>query len=154
MRVLKPSATSTGLCPTAGSLSVLPCTLTQLTGSECACCFPTWLYCKFNGQSLHLPVVLQTLGSWCLLLSLMLAEQQQGLAAYLLTQIPLMHAAAYTLAKVAELSSWKPVMQPEYELVPFSSCCSLASNLPRGFVQAAKAWGESLKQQGTTAQVA
>jgi hypothetical protein len=75
------------------------------------------------------------------------AELQQGLAAYLLTQVPLMHAAAYTLAKVAELSSWKPAMQPGYELVPFSSCCSLADNLPGGFVQAVRAWGTTLGEQ-------
>jgi hypothetical protein len=78
----------------------------------------------------------------------MFAEQQQGLAAYLLTQVPLMHAAAYTLAKVAELSNWKPVMQPGYQLVPFSSCCSLADNLPRSFVQAVRARGETLGQAG------
>lgn len=58
-----------------------------------------------------------------------------------------MHAAAYTLAKVAELSSWQPVMEDKYELVPFSSCCSLASNLPKGFVQAVQDWGTRLGQQ-------
>jgi hypothetical protein len=73
-------------------------------------------------------------------------ELQQGLAAYLLTQVPLMQAAAYTLAKVAELSSWKPEMQAGYELVPFSSCCSLADNLPKGFVQAVRVWGQTLGQ--------
>lgn len=82
------------------------------------------------------------------------AEQQQGLAAYLLTQVPLIHAAAYTLAKVAKLSSWKPAMQPGYQLVPFSSCCSLADNLPRGFVQAVRAWGDTLGQTGKSEKAA
>lgn len=78
-------------------------------------------------------------------------ELQQGLAAYLLTQVPLMQAAAYTLAKVAELSSWKPEMQAGYELVPFSSCCSLADNLPKGFVQSVRAWGQTLGQSANGA---
>lgn len=78
-------------------------------------------------------------------------ELQQGLAAYLLTQVPLMQATAYTLAKVAELSSWKPKMQDGYELVPFSSCCSLADNLPKGFVQSVRAWGQTLGQSANGA---
>lgn len=85
--------------------------------------------------------------SVALLLFCLPAEQQQGLAAYLLTQVPLMHAAAFTLAKVAELSSWQPVLEEHYELVPFSSCCSLASNLPQGFVGAVQDWGTRLGQQ-------
>lgn len=42
-------------------------------------------------------------------------------------------------------------MDPSYELVPFSSCCSLADNLPQGFVQAVRAWGKALGQADTTA---
>jgi len=57
-----------------------------------------------------------------------------------------MHAAAYTLATVARLSSWTPAMEPGYELVPFSTCCSQADNLPQGFVKAVRAWGKTLGQ--------
>lgn len=75
-------------------------------------------------------------------------EQQQGLAAYLLTQAALMHAAAYTLSKVSEHSDWTPVLEPGYELVPFSRCCGSAKNLPLDFVKAVQAWGETLGASG------
>lgn len=75
-------------------------------------------------------------------------ERQQGLAAYLLNQVSLMQATAYTLAKVAELSDWKPAREAgSYQLVPFSRCCTVAANLPAGFVQAVGAWGRTLGQQ-------
>lgn len=108
-----------------------------------------------HGESLHRSDsthnVTVALPSLCLAAT---AERQQGLAAYLLTQVPLMHAAAYTLAKVAELNSWRPVMEKGYELVPFSSCCKQAENLPRGFVQAVRSWGSTLGQEDTDAQPA
>jgi hypothetical protein len=72
----------------------------------------------------------------CVLLHL---ERQQGLAHYLLNQVALMHATAYTLAKVAQLSQWKPVMEEGYSLVPFSKCCSHARHLPAEFVAAVRA---------------
>jgi hypothetical protein len=83
-----------------------------------------------------------------LLLLLLLAERQQGLAHYLLNQVALMHATAYTLAKVAELSQWKPVMEESYSLVPFSRCCKHAKHLPAEFVAAVRARG--VAQEGTT----
>jgi hypothetical protein len=68
-------------------------------------------------------------------------ERQQGLAHYLLNQAALMHATAYTLAKVAQLSQWKPVMEDGYSLVPFNKCCVYAKRLPAEFVTAVRARG-------------
>jgi hypothetical protein len=65
-----------------------------------------------------------------------------------------MHAAAYTLSQVAELSSWSPIMEAGYELVPFSSCCSLADNLPQAFVHAVRQWGGQLGQHSKDSKVA
>ncbi|KAF6257123.1 hypothetical protein COO60DRAFT_33422 [Scenedesmus sp. NREL 46B-D3] len=70
-----------------------------------------------------------------------MAEQQQGLAHYLLNQVAVMHATAYTLLTVAQLSQWKPVMEDDYNLVPFSKCCSTAKRLPAEFVTAVRARG-------------
>eukprot|EP00878_Enallax_costatus_P026966 GHUV01028982.1.p1 GENE.GHUV01028982.1~~GHUV01028982.1.p1 ORF type:complete len:289 (+),score=69.74 GHUV01028982.1:348-1214(+) len=72
-----------------------------------------------------------------------MAEQQQGLAGYLLNQLAVMHAAAYTLGKVAELSSWRPVMEDTYELVPFRKCCTHAKHLPPEFTREVRARGRS-----------
>jgi hypothetical protein len=80
-------------------------------------------------------------------------ERQQGLAAFLLNQVALMQAAAYTLMRVAAVNSWRAVQEPQYELVPFSRCCSHAPNLPQAFAAAVRAWGQALgqpAQQGST----
>jgi hypothetical protein len=82
----------------------------------------------------------------CMLLQ---AERQQSLAHYLLNQAALMHASAYTLAKVAQLSQWKPVMEDGYSLVPFSKCCSYAKHLPAEFVTAVRARGVAQHSGGT-----
>jgi len=76
-------------------------------------------------------------------------ERQQGLAHYLLNQVALMHATAYTLAKVAQLSQWKPVMEDSYSLVPFSRCCSQAKRLPAEFVAAVRARGAAQESRAT-----
>lgn len=80
---------------------------------------------------------------------LRMAERQQGLAHYLLNQVALMHATAYTLAKVAQLSQWKPVMEDSYSLVPFSRCCSQAKRLPAEFVAAVRARGAAQESRAT-----
>lgn len=80
----------------------------------------------------------------------LLPERQQGLARYMLNHVSLMHAAAYTLSKVAELSQWKPQMEDEYDLVLFSKCCMHAPQLPEEFIQAVRAH-KGLQQQGTIA---
>lgn len=68
-------------------------------------------------------------------------ERQQGLAQYVLNQVAVMHAAAYTMATVAKLSNWKPVLEASYELVPFYMCCSHAKQLPAAFIAAMKERG-------------
>ncbi|KAF8059989.1 hypothetical protein HT031_004927 [Scenedesmus sp. PABB004] len=74
------------------------------------------------------------------------AERQQGLAALLLNQVALAHAAAWTLARVAALSDWRPAREEGYDLVPFARCCPSAAALPREFVAAVRARGEALGQ--------
>jgi len=70
------------------------------------------------------------------------AERQQGLAQYLLNQVSLMHATAFTMTTVAQLNNWKPVLQATYEVVPFNKCCSYAKHLPAAFIDAVKARGQ------------
>jgi hypothetical protein len=46
---------------------------------------------------------------------------------------------AAAITKVAELSDWQVQMQPGYEEVPFSRCCTRSRGLPAGFVEALRA---------------
>ncbi|KIZ01707.1 hypothetical protein MNEG_6255 [Monoraphidium neglectum] len=65
--------------------------------------------------------------------------QHQGVAALALNQVALPEAMAAAITKAAELSDWQVEMQPGYEEVPFSRCCTRSRGLPAGFVEALRA---------------